>query len=97
MPPDDPASPWGQGVADRDGRFDFIPDATEGRWTVQVRQAGHGAIAQVQLHGDAPVMLTAPRATGWLERAVMVALVAWRALGTILFALRRKGRHDALA
>lgn len=95
--PDDPSTPWGQGVTDRDGQFDFIPDTPEGRWSVQVRQAGHGAMAHVQMGGDAPLVITASRADSWLQRAVMVALVAWGALGTALFALRRKGRPDASA
>lgn len=95
--PDDPASPWGQGVTDRDGRFEFIPDTTAGRWAVQVRQSGHGAMAHVQMSGDAPVIITATGAQSWLQRIVMVALVAWGALGTALFMLRRKGRSDASA
>lgn len=95
--PDDPASPWGQGVTDRDGRFEFIPDATAGRWAVQVRQSGHGAMAHVQMNGDAPVIVTATGAQSWLQRMVMVALVGWGALGTVLFVLRNKGRPDASA
>ncbi len=95
--PDDPSSPWGQGVTDRDGWFEFIPDATEGRWSVQVRQSGHGAMAHVQMGGDAPVIITASGTQSWLQRMVMVALVAWGALGTALFVLRKKGRSDASA
>lgn len=95
--PDDPASPWGQGVTDGDGRYQFIPDAAEGRWSVQVRQAGHGTMAHVQLGGDAPATITTSGAENWVQRAVMLLLVAWGALGTALFALSRKGRHDASA
>lgn len=92
---DDPASPWGQGVTDRDGNFDFIPDAQTGRWAVQVRQAGHGALAHVEIGAASPVILTSSAGGGWLQRAVMVALVAWGALGTALFVRRRTGRKDA--
>ena len=95
--PDDPGNPWGRGVTDRDGRFEFIPDATAGRWSVQVRQSGHGAMAHVTMGSDAPVTVTAASAQSWLQRGVMVALVAWGALGTVLFALRKKGPPDASA
>lgn len=95
--PDDPASPWGQGVTDGDGRYQFIPDATEGRWSVQIRQAGHGTMAHVQLDGDAPATITTSGAESWMQRAAMLLLAAWGALGTALFALSRKGRHDASA
>ena len=95
--PDDPDSPWGRGVTDRDGRFEFIPDARAGRWSVQVRQSGHGAMAHVHMGGDTPVIVTATGAQSWLQRIVMIALVAWGAFGTALFVLRKKGRPDASA
>lgn len=95
--PDAPASPWGQGVTDRDGRFEFIPDAHAGRWSVQVRQSGHGAMAHVEMGGDVPVMISAAGSQSWLQRMVMVALVAWGALGTALFVLRKTGQPDASA
>lgn len=96
--PDDPATPWGQGVTDSYGRYEFIPDTTAGRWSVQVRQAGHGTMAHVQISGgDARVVTVAAGPDHWLQRAAMVALVAWGAFGTALFALHRKGRNDASA
>ncbi|MCC5992955.1 MAG: carboxypeptidase regulatory-like domain-containing protein [Rhodobacteraceae bacterium] len=96
--PDRPAVPWGQGNTDSEGRFTFIPDTVEGRWSVQVRQAGHGAMAHIELHGETATVLAPTVAAGsWVQRAVMVALVAWGALGTALFVLRRKGRPDASA
>lgn len=95
--PDAPSDVWGRGITDRDGRFDFIPDDIAGRWSVQVRQAGHGVMAHVDISAGAPVIIaTSPQDT-WLQRAVMIALVAWGALGTALFALRNKGRPDASA
>lgn len=95
--PDDPARPWGQGVTDRDGRYDFIPDATEGRWSVQVRHAGHGAIVHVNIGENMPMIVRSSVETGWLNRLLMVVLVAWGALGTALFAVSRSGRRDASA
>lgn len=94
--PGEPGTPWGQGVTDRQGRFEFIPDGDEGRWTVQVRQAGHGAMLQVEISDNTTVMLAPTAPADGLQRALMVALVAWGALGTALFALR-KGRRDASA
>lgn len=95
--PDDPARPWGQGVTDRAGQFEFIPDARAGRWSVQVRQSGHGAMAHVVMDADATVLVTATGPQSWLQRMVMVALVAWGALGTALFVLRKRRRPDASA
>ncbi|MGP9792085.1 carboxypeptidase-like regulatory domain-containing protein [Roseinatronobacter sp. NSM] len=95
--PDTPSDIWGRGVTDRDGRFDFIPDDIAGRWSVQVRQAGHGVMAHVEISDAAPVMVAATAQDTWLQRVVMIALVAWGAVGTALFAWRKKGRPDASA
>ncbi|NJL00635.1 MAG: carboxypeptidase regulatory-like domain-containing protein [Spirulinaceae cyanobacterium RM2_2_10] len=46
--PDDPATPWLQGITDERGHFTFTPDpARAGNWEVKVRQAGHGDIISV--------------------------------------------------
>lgn len=95
--PGDSAQVWGQGVADRDGRYEFIPDPIAGRWSVQVRQAGHGVMAHVEIGQDAPVMIVASAPATWMQRAVMVALVAWGALGTVLYVYSRKERRNASA
>ena len=95
--PDDPAQAWGQGIADMEGRYEFIPDAIAGRWSVQVRQAGHGVMAHLDIGADAPVMTISSTPDTWAQRALMVALVAWGALGTALFARSRKGKQDASA
>ncbi|TVQ56976.1 MAG: carboxypeptidase regulatory-like domain-containing protein [Rhodobacteraceae bacterium] len=104
--PDDPARAWARGVTDGDGRFVFAPDlGAPGRWTVQVRQAGHGAVAHVDIGeaeaatGREPLAVAsvgAGGAPGILTQAVMVALVAWGALGTALY-FRRGRRDDASA
>ncbi|MDD7971155.1 carboxypeptidase-like regulatory domain-containing protein [Roseinatronobacter alkalisoli] len=95
--PDAPSEVWGRGVTDRDGHFDFIPDDIAGRWTVQVRQAGHGVVAHIDIGAGEPVIMVTSAQGTWLQRAVMIALVAWGALGTALFAWRKKGRPDAFA
>ncbi len=95
--PDDPAQVWGQGIADMDGRYEFIPDAIAGRWSVQVRQAGHGVMAHLEIGANAPVITVSSTPDTWAQRALMVALVAWGALGTALYARSRKGKPDASA
>jgi nickel transport protein len=100
--PDDPASPWLRGTTDAEGRFLFVADpGRPGRWTAQVRQAGHGAIVHLDLGGEAAVADGAPSGEapgrpGPMQRLVMVALVAWGALGTALF-FRRRPARDASA
>ncbi|MBK1734470.1 hypothetical protein CKO15_04050 [Halorhodospira abdelmalekii] len=116
--PDDPASAWSRGTTDAEGRYLFAPDPElPGRWTVQVRQAGHGAVAHVEIGpagggddtagaegadaaGDSAPAVVAVTGdsteSGALQRVVMVALVAWGALGTALFFWRRR-RGDASA
>ena len=95
--PNASAEVWGQGVADRDGRFEFIPDAIAGAWAVQMRQAGHGVTTSVEIGGAAPASLARAPAQTWTQRALMVALVAWGALGTGLYIRARKGGSDASA
>lgn len=46
--PDDPATPWQQGICDEQGAFSFVPDQSRpGTWEVQVRKSGHGAVVYV--------------------------------------------------
>lgn len=48
--PNDPAKPWLTGKADVQGHFRFVPDpAIPGQWTIQAREAGHGALIYVTL------------------------------------------------
>jgi len=95
--PDDPASVWGRGTTDAEGQHVFLPDpALTGRWTIQVRQAGHGAITHVEITANgtgAALAITPATPVGQspLQRLLMVALVAWGALGTALFFRRSKG------
>lgn len=96
--PDRPSEVWGRGLTDAQGRFEFLPDAAAGRWSIQVRQAGHGAMAHVFLDDTGPTVLSAGAgAQSWLQRLVMVVLVAWGALGTALYLRLRRGGRDASA
>jgi len=46
--PDDPATPWMQGVANDQGEFIFVPESGQtGTWTVRFRKAGHGQIVHI--------------------------------------------------
>lgn len=46
--PNNPVTPWAQGVTDSEGRFSFAPDqALTGDWEVVIRQQGHGDILTV--------------------------------------------------
>ncbi|MCC5973316.1 MAG: carboxypeptidase regulatory-like domain-containing protein [Rubellimicrobium sp.] len=98
--PDDPATAWARGETDAGGRFDLVlPTEPEGAWAVQVRQAGHGAmihVARGSAEGEAALVVTAGTAVPHLlQRAVMVALVLWGALGTALFF--RRGRASGFS
>ncbi|MEM8613148.1 MAG: carboxypeptidase regulatory-like domain-containing protein [Cyanobacteria bacterium P01_H01_bin.105] len=49
--PNNPVTPWTQGVTDKDGRFSFSPDqALTGDWEVVIRQQGHGDILTVPVN-----------------------------------------------
>lgn len=51
--PNDPAKPWLTGKADPEGHFRFVPDpAIPGQWTIQAREAGHGALIYVTLGSE---------------------------------------------
>lgn len=98
--PDDPATVWLRGETDAEGRFHFLPDRERpGRWTVQVRQAGHGAMAHVDTGAEGPADIVAgPPPQSLLQRLVMVGLVVWGALGTALYVRStRRGGGDASA
>ena len=46
--PNNPVTPWAQGITDSEGRFSFSPDQTlPGDWEVVIRQQGHGDILTV--------------------------------------------------
>lgn len=91
--PDDPAQPWLVGQTDAVGRFVFTADDRAGRWAIQVRQAGHGAMGYVTVGADGThnvVMNTAGVGLSWAQRLLMVACVLWGAVGTALYFKRNR-------
>ncbi len=93
--PDDPARPWAVSVADAEGRFLFQPDNDRpGRWAIQARQAGHGAMGYVEITaGTDATVATAPAAGLTLvQRLLMVACVGWGCIGTAAYVLRSRGK-----
>ena len=91
--PDDPTQPWRVGQTDAVGRFVFMPDDRAGRWAIQVRQAGHGAMGYVEVTAAARITLTSTAAAGLdpKQRLLMVASVVWGCIGTALY-FRRNAR-----
>jgi len=92
--PDAPARPWSTGLTDGEGRFTFVPDSRPGRWAVQARQAGHGAMGYIEWPpGDAPGLVP-PVAQGGgpdlVQRLIMAASLAWGCIGTALYFRRRR-------
>ena len=92
--PDNPAEPWLTGVTDAQGRFVFMPDDRPGRWAIQVREAGHGAMGYVEVGASEAdsVILTSSAGSGTslAQRLLMVACVLWGCVGTALY-FRRSG------
>ena len=77
--PNNPVTPWTQGVTDGDGRFSFSPDeALPGEWEVIIRQQGHGDILTVPVDetgvadglisdsGDMDVHYSSTSHLGWI-------------------------------
>ena len=86
--PNNPAKIWAAGKCDAQGRFTFTPDpALPGVWDVQVREAGHGAVAHITVAGAVQ-----SGTTGFttLQMALMGACVLWGLAGTALYFSRRK-------
>ena len=93
--PDDPARPWAVAVADAEGRFLFQPDPDRpGRWAIQARQAGHGAMGYVEVTAETGATVTRGPAAGLTlaQRLLMVACVGWGCIGTAAYLLRRRGK-----
>ncbi|TVR97565.1 MAG: carboxypeptidase regulatory-like domain-containing protein [Rhodospirillales bacterium] len=96
--PDDPRTPWLTGRTDADGRFSFVPDGREGRWAIQARQAGHGAMGYITWGAAEPgeatmLALASPAATDGLQRLVLAACVVWACISTALYFRRRPAGH----
>jgi len=92
--PTDPARPAMTGLTDEYGVFGFVPTPGEtGSWAVQVRQAGHGAMAHVRVEGSSDASTihepSSSPVTG-LQRLIITAAVIWGFIGTALFFTRRR-------
>ncbi|MBX2863266.1 MAG: carboxypeptidase-like regulatory domain-containing protein [Leptolyngbyaceae cyanobacterium MAG.088] len=49
--PNNPVTPWTQGVTDSEGRFSFSPEQSlTGEWEVKIEQQGHGDILTVPVN-----------------------------------------------
>ncbi|MFN3663831.1 carboxypeptidase regulatory-like domain-containing protein [Yoonia sp.] len=87
--PDALTQPWLVGQTDAEGQFLFTPDDRAGRWAIQVRQAGHGAMGYVELSTEGTAMaitaITASAGLTWAQRLLMLACVLWGAVGTALY------------
>lgn len=99
--PNEVETPWNTGKTDTEGRYIFTPDASiPGTWTVQVRQAGHGAVMNIVIGGDADgedgtavlAQGAQPGSTGLsgMQRGLMIACVLWGFAGTGLYFAGKK-------
>ena len=97
--PDAPAKPWSTGLTNDEGYFTFTPDQKAGRWAIQARQAGHGAMSYIEwAPGEAAELLavSAPSSgTSLPQRLIMIASIAWGCIGTALFFRRRPIKGSA--
>ncbi len=89
--PDDPTRAWLTGNSNDQGVFSFVPDPeVSGIWSVQARQAGHGAMIHIAVDKGDETALT-PQATqvqpgsSLLQRLLMAATVIWGCIGTALY------------
>ncbi|MFN2267101.1 MAG: hypothetical protein ABR542_08145 [Desulfonatronovibrio sp.] len=91
--PDNPAKPWLKASLDQEGNFRFVPDySISGNWSIQVRQAGHGAMIHVPV-ADSQIMEAtedSPATFSSLQLTLMILCVSWGFIGTALFFSRRK-------
>ena len=90
--PDDPATPWLEGVCDEEGRFVFTPDPTKpGTWDIQVRQAGHGDMIHIPIGED--VATTGGGGYSTFQIVLMSTCVIWGFVGTALFFSRNRREY----
>lgn len=96
--PEEPSEPWTTGTTDEQGRYVFIPDASKpGAWSVQVREAGHGANISVEVGGEkdsgverVETEQTSSAGGSAARTGLMVALGLWGFVGTALFFQSRR-------
>ncbi|MEO0349671.1 MAG: carboxypeptidase regulatory-like domain-containing protein [Cyanobacteria bacterium P01_A01_bin.15] len=94
--PNNPVTPWTQGVTDSQGRYSFKPDHDlTGNWEVVIRQQGHGDILTIPVNetGMTPELISDRDDTdihyggtshlGWLiSLGTLLTLGIWRRLQT---------------
>ncbi|MGD1855227.1 MAG: hypothetical protein ACFB2W_13370 [Leptolyngbyaceae cyanobacterium] len=92
--PNNPVTPWTQGVTDSQGRFSFSPDQTlAGDWEVVIEQQGHGDILTVPVDesgvtpelisdsGDTDIHYGSSAHLSWiLSLGTLLAFGLWRRL-----------------
>ena len=89
--PKDPKTPWGKGVTDDTGTYEFVPDASiEGKWTIQVRQAGHGGVINIDTSAQGNSSISNGNNMSTFTKIIVMISVAWGFIGTALFFSRRK-------
>ena len=92
--PNNPTAPTISGITNAKGQFRFVPTIGEtGTWSIQVRQAGHGAMVHVPIHEDGVSPSHEHRHTSGLtalQKAIMAAAVVWGFIGTALFFQSRR-------
>ncbi len=97
--PNQPMTPAQIGLTDAQGRFQFVPTpAEEGVWSLQVRQAGHGAMVHLPMpltapEGEVVPAVVAVAGFGQLtivQKIVMALSIVWGLIGTALFFYARR-------
>lgn len=89
--PDDPTRPWLTDSSNEQGEFRFVPaPGVTGIWSVQARQAGHGAMIYIDVgHNGAATAISQVKqvvsTTSFLQRLLMAAAVIWGCVGTALY------------
>ena len=101
--PEDPMRGQRLGLTDDRGFFRFVPTSEQaGLWSIQVRQAGHGAMTHFERSAtsdlaavDAPPvwLATASGPDPW-QRLIMAVAVVWGFVGTALY-FRSRQRQRA--
>lgn len=95
---ENPTLPFLQGLTDDTGVFHFFPPPeASGSWTVQVRQAGHGAVAYLMFPEHSLPQTDSPSVSGnpgRLQQWIMALAVIWGFVGTALY-FRRRHPPDA--
>ncbi len=92
--PNNPVTPWTQGVTDSEGRFSFSPDqALTGDWEVKIEQQGHEDILTVPVdeagvasdlisdRSDTDIHYSSTPYLGWIvSLSTLIAFGLWRRL-----------------